>query len=88
MAINPEAELISWAFLCTMMGPTIAFTASSAFVFGGHLDFVTGVNKDMVFAMIVGKLMGGFTMIVLASITTPKTTNLHTTSVKVIDINI
>lgn len=50
----------------------VAFTVSGAFVFGGHLGFVAGINKEMVFAMIVGKLVGGITAITLAIITTPK----------------
>ncbi|MGO4890529.1 ethanolamine utilization protein EutH [Anaerobacillus sp. MEB173] len=50
----------------------VAFAVSGAFVFGGHLGFVAGINKEMVFAMIVGKLVGGLTAISLAVITTPK----------------
>lgn len=45
-----------------------------AFVFGGHLGFVASVNKEMMFAMIVGKLVGGLTAIALAIVTTPKST--------------
>ncbi|MBZ5753253.1 ethanolamine utilization protein EutH [Metabacillus rhizolycopersici] len=52
----------------------VAFTVSAAFVFGGNLGFVAGVNKEMVFAMIVGKLVGGITAIALAIITTSKST--------------
>ncbi|WP_438803857.1 ethanolamine utilization protein EutH [Metabacillus rhizolycopersici] len=52
----------------------VAFAVSGAFVFGGHLGFVAGVNKEMVFAMIVGKLAGGLSAMGLAIITTPKST--------------
>ncbi|GAA0479708.1 ethanolamine utilization protein EutH [Salinibacillus aidingensis] len=43
----------------------VAFAVSGAFVFGGHLGFVAGIEKEMVFAMIIGKLTGGFTAILL-----------------------
>src|SRR5699024_9523048 len=39
----------------------VAFAVSASFVFGDHLGFVAGVEKDMVFPMIVGKLVGGIT---------------------------
>ncbi|WP_209122744.1 ethanolamine utilization protein EutH [Alkalihalobacillus sp. BA299] len=48
----------------------VAFAVSGAFVFGGHLGFVAGMNKEMVFAMIVGKLVGGITAVILASLVT------------------
>lgn len=50
----------------------VAFTVSAAFVFGAHLGFVAGVNKEVVFAMIVGKLVGGLSAIFLAIITTKR----------------
>jgi ethanolamine transporter len=50
----------------------VAFSVSGAFVFGGHLGFVSSVNKEMVFAMIVGKLVGGIMAVLLAILTTPK----------------
>jgi len=53
----------------------IAFAVSSAFVFGSHLGFVAGVNKEMVFAMIVGKLAGGLAAVFLAMIATRKSTS-------------
>ncbi|WP_018923925.1 ethanolamine utilization protein EutH [Salsuginibacillus kocurii] len=43
-----------------------AFCVSGAFVFGGHLGFVAGVDASYVFAMIVGKLTGGVCAILLA----------------------
>jgi ethanolamine transporter len=44
----------------------VAFAVSAAFVFGDHLGFTAGVAKDMIFPMIVGKLVGGITAIVVA----------------------
>lgn len=50
----------------------VAFAVSAAFVFGDHLGFAAGVNKNMITAMIVGKLVGGVTAVIVASILTPK----------------
>ncbi|MBL4954766.1 ethanolamine utilization protein EutH [Neobacillus sp. OS1-32] len=44
----------------------VAFSVSAAFVFGDHLGFAAGVAKDMIFPMIVGKLVGGITVIFVA----------------------
>ncbi|SMG55686.1 ethanolamine utilization protein EutH [Paenibacillus aquistagni] len=44
----------------------VAFAVSAAFVFGDHLGFTAGVAKDMIFPMIVGKLVGGITAIFVA----------------------
>lgn len=44
----------------------VAFAVSASFVFGDHLGFVAGVAKDMIFPMIVGKLVGGITAVVVA----------------------
>ncbi|QXM06517.1 ethanolamine utilization protein EutH [Crassaminicella indica] len=44
----------------------VAFAVSAAFVFGDHLGFAAGVNKDMIAAMIVGKLVAGVTAVMLA----------------------
>lgn len=44
----------------------VAFCVSAAFVFGDHLGFVAGVAKEMIFSMIVGKLVGGFSAVFLA----------------------
>lgn len=44
----------------------VAFAVSGAFVFGDHLGFTAGFNKNMIFPMIVGKLIGGITAIILA----------------------
>jgi ethanolamine transporter len=44
----------------------IAFAVSAAFVFGDHLGFTAGVNPDMIFPVIAGKLIGGMTAIIVA----------------------
>lgn len=50
----------------------VAFAVSAAFVFGDHLGFTAGVNKEMIFPMVVGKLVGGITAVILAMIITKK----------------
>lgn len=44
----------------------VAFAVSAAFVFGDHLGFTAGFNPDMIFPMIVGKLVGGITAVCVA----------------------
>ncbi len=51
-----------------------AFAVSAAFVFGDHLGFTAGVNRDMIFPMVVGKLVGGITAVALAMLLTKKNT--------------
>lgn len=46
----------------------VAFAVSGAFVFGDHLGFIAGVDKSMIFPMVVGKLVGGISAIILAII--------------------
>lgn len=50
----------------------VAFAVSAAFTFGDHLGFTAGVAKEMIFPMIVGKLVGGVTAIIVASLFAPK----------------
>ncbi|KRQ86500.1 Ethanolamine utilization protein, EutH [Caloramator mitchellensis] len=50
----------------------VAFAVSAAFVFGDHLGFTAGVNKEMIFPMIVGKLVAGITAVILAMYIAPK----------------
>ncbi|QOY35032.1 ethanolamine utilization protein EutH [Anaerobacillus isosaccharinicus] len=50
----------------------VAFAVSGAFVFGSHLGFVAGINPELVFAMIIGKLAGGLSAVMLALVLTPK----------------
>lgn len=44
----------------------VAFAVSAAFVFGDHLGFVAGVAKQMIFPMIISKLVAGITAIAVA----------------------
>lgn len=53
----------------------VAFAVSGAFVFGSHLGFVAAFEKDMVFAMIIGKLVAGVCAVILAMYVTPVQTN-------------
>ncbi|MGL5056408.1 MAG: ethanolamine utilization protein EutH [Fusobacteriaceae bacterium] len=46
----------------------VAFAVSGAFVFGDHLGFTAGVDTQMIFPMVVGKLVGGITAVILAKI--------------------
>lgn len=50
----------------------VAFAVSAAFVFGDHLGFTAGVERGLIFAMIVGKLTGGITAVILACRMTPQ----------------
>jgi ethanolamine transporter len=50
----------------------VAFAVSAAFTFGDHLGFTAGVNKDMIFPMVVGKLVGGITAVCVAYYMAPK----------------
>lgn len=43
-----------------------AFAVSAAFTFGDHLGFTAGVERDMIFPMICGKLTAGITAVILA----------------------
>ena len=46
----------------------VAFAVSGAFVFGDHLGFIAGVDKTMIFPMVVGKLVGGISAVILAMV--------------------
>ncbi len=50
----------------------VAFSVSAAFVFGDHLGFTAGVNNQMIFPMIVGKLVAGITALIVANLLAPK----------------
>lgn len=63
----------------------VAFAVSAAFVFGDHLGFAAGVNKQMIFPMIVGKLIGGISAVAVASLIAPKST-IKKNSVEKIDV--
>ncbi|MCC5912231.1 MAG: ethanolamine utilization protein EutH [Clostridiaceae bacterium] len=44
----------------------VAFAVSASFVLGDHLGFTAGVNQDMIFPMVVGKMAGGITAVMVA----------------------
>ena len=50
----------------------IAFAVSAAFVLGDHLGFAAGFAPELLPAMIVGKLVGGFSAIAVALLLTRK----------------
>jgi ethanolamine transporter len=50
----------------------VAFSVSAAFVFGDHLGFVAGIDKSMILAVVVGKLVGGVTAVLIACFAAPK----------------
>ncbi len=50
----------------------IAFAVSAAFVFGDHLGFTAGFAPEMLSAMIVGKLVGGISAVMVALALTKK----------------
>ncbi|MGO1042605.1 ethanolamine utilization protein EutH [Clostridioides difficile] len=51
----------------------VAFSVSAAFVFGDHLGFTAGFNANMITPMIVAKLVGGITAVLLAMVIASKT---------------
>ncbi|QIB70436.1 ethanolamine utilization protein EutH [Aminipila butyrica] len=59
--MNPKAKLLN-----------VAFAVSAAFVFGDHLGFTAGNNPDMIFPVVVGKLVAGITALILANVLAPK----------------
>ena len=50
----------------------VAFSVSAAFVFGDHLGFVAGIDKSMIVAVVIGKLVGGVTAVLIAYFAAPK----------------
>lgn len=48
----------------------VAFAVSASFVIGDHLGFTAGQSPDMIFPMMVGKIVGGVTAVILAFILT------------------
>ena len=53
--MNPKGKIIN-----------IAFAVSAAFILGDHLGFTAGVEKEMIFPMIIGKFTGGVTAVAIA----------------------
>lgn len=68
--MNPKGKLLN-----------VAFAVSAAFVFGDHLGFTAGVNSEMIFPVIVGKLIAGITALILANILAPKLLSKIQTSI-------
>ncbi|SFA98977.1 ethanolamine utilization protein EutH [Clostridium frigidicarnis] len=56
----------------------VAFAVSAAFVFGDHLGFTAGFNSDMILPMIVAKLVGGITAVIVAIFIANKTLGKET----------
>lgn len=52
----------------------VAFAVSAAFTFGDHLGFTAANMPGMIFAVIVGKLVGGVTAVLVAMLIAPKAT--------------
>lgn len=50
----------------------VAFSVSAAFVIGDHLGFTAGVDQTMVTPVLIGKLVGGITAVLVANILAPK----------------
>lgn len=59
--MNPKGKILN-----------VAFAVSAAFVFGDHLGFTAGVEQQMVFPVILGKLVAGITALILANALAPK----------------
>ncbi|PXV93615.1 ethanolamine transporter [Lachnotalea glycerini] len=58
--MNPKGKLLN-----------VAFAVSAAFVFGDHLGFTAGVNSEMIFPVVLGKLVAGITALILANALAP-----------------
>lgn len=46
----------------------VAFAVGASFVFGDHLGFVAGIEENMIFPMIIGKLVAGITALVVCNL--------------------
>ncbi|WP_105617772.1 ethanolamine utilization protein EutH [Vallitalea okinawensis] len=57
----------------------VAFAVSASFVFGDHLGFTAGVNQEMIFPMVVGKLIAGATAVMIAVVIANRTLGKATT---------
>jgi ethanolamine transporter len=60
-----------------------AFAVSAAFTFGDHLGFTAGVEPQLIFAMIVGKLVAGFSAVAVAMLVAPKSVSVPEPAIKV-----
>ncbi|MET3557184.1 ethanolamine transporter [Streptococcus rupicaprae] len=50
----------------------VAFAVSASFVIGDHLGFTAGQNPEMIVPMMIGKIVGGVTAVILAFALTKK----------------
>lgn len=50
----------------------LTFSISATFVFGDHLGFTAGADSEMIFPMMVTKIVAGITALLLANILAPK----------------
>lgn len=55
----------------------IAFAVSASFAIGDHLGFTAGVAPEIIMPMIIGKLTGGITAILVAILITKNVANEH-----------
>ena len=60
----------------------VAFAVSAAFVFGDHLGFTAGANAEMIFTVVVGKIVAGITAVILSLILAPMLLSKVESSVK------
>ena len=44
----------------------VAFAVSASFILGDHLGYTAGVERELIFPMIVGKFVGGVTAVFVA----------------------
>jgi ethanolamine transporter len=50
----------------------VAFAVSAAFILGDHLGFTAGINQEMIFPVMAGKIVAGVAAVALAYYITPK----------------
>lgn len=65
----------------------VAFAVSAAFVLGDHLGFTAGVAKNMIFPMIVGKLVAGITAVFVAIFMANRTLGKNVETVEEVEVN-
>lgn len=46
----------------------VAFAVSASFILGDHLGYTAGVERELIFPMIVGKFVGGVTAVIVAMV--------------------
>ncbi len=63
-----------------------AFAVSAAFTFGDHLGFTAGVEPQLIFAMVVGKLVAGITAVGVAMLVAQAFVPTEVTAEAVVDL--